>query len=72
MITSGSPDASSSKVCETEPSTLFSSGTKAASTSPLRTASKTAVTVSNGIKCASLAVASCKSAASVKVPRGPK
>jgi hypothetical protein len=72
VMTSGSPVASSSRVALTEPSTEFSNGTIAASASPSRTASRVAGTVGYGSSSARAAAGSERSAASVKVPCGPR
>src|SRR5664280_1246141 len=69
---SGSPVASSSRVAETAPSMEFSSATTAPSTSPARTASSAAATVACGSSSASAATGRVRSAASVKVPAGPR
>jgi hypothetical protein len=68
--TSGSSSARPSSVAETGPSTEFSTGTQAASVSPLRTAVIAARMVSHGIN--SAVACSCRAACSVNVPCGPK
>jgi hypothetical protein len=72
VITSGSPVANSSNVDATEPSTEFSSGTTAASASPLRTASIAAGTVGSGCGTPRDAAGSVRSAASANDPCGPR
>jgi len=72
VITSGSPLVSSSSVDGTEPSTEFSSGTTAASASPLRTASIASGTVGSGISTPVAAAGRVRSAASANVPSGPR
>jgi hypothetical protein len=70
-IVNGSPVASSSSVRATTPSTEFSIGTSANWASPERTALRAAVTFAYGIKTSESQVIFF-SAASVKVPTGPK
>ena len=72
MITSGSPSASPSIVAGTEPSTEFSSGTSAASASPDRTAARAAATLGWGYRAPSEEATALLSAASAKVPSGPR
>ena len=67
-----SPTASSSRVAETEPSTEFSIGTRAWSASPRRTASSAAVTLTCGCRSPFAAAGRVRSAASAKVPSGPR
>ena len=70
-ITNGSPVANSSSVRATTPSTEFSIGTRAKSALPSRTAMRAAVTFEYGIS-ESDADVIFLSAASVKVPTGPR
>ncbi|CAB4958455.1 unannotated protein [freshwater metagenome] len=70
-IVNGSPVASSSRVRATTPSTEFSIGTSANCASPERTALSAAVTFAYGIF-TSVSQVILFSAASVKVPTGPK
>ncbi len=67
-ITSGSPVASASRVAVTPPSTEFSIGTMAASSSPARTAASAASTVGSGVAVAVSTPGTWASAISVKVP----
>jgi hypothetical protein len=70
---SGSPWASAPSVALTPPSTEFSIGTIAASTSPARTASSAASTLATGTSSAwSPPPVACRSACSVNVPSGPR
>jgi hypothetical protein len=68
----GLPVASSSSVTGTAPPTEFSSGTSAASASPLRTASSASGTLRAGVRRPRSAAGMVRSAASVKVPSGPR
>ncbi|GED07387.1 hypothetical protein AUR04nite_29190 [Glutamicibacter uratoxydans] len=72
MICRDCPVAMESKVAETPPSTEFSMGTTAASTSPSRTMDKATFTFAAGMRSASAAPSTCSNAASVKVPEGPR
>ena len=71
-ICSASPLAMASRVVETPPSTEFSMGTIAASAEPERTLSKAALTFAAGMRSEVRASGTCSSAASVKVPAGPR
>ena len=71
-IISGSPTASSSIVAVTAPSTELSIAATAASQSPERTASKAAGTEAYGTGSIDSAPGRLSSAASVKVPAGPR
>ena len=64
--------ASSSKVAVTAPSTEFSMGTMPRSAAPLRTASRVAWMLTHGRACPAAAASKASSAASVKVPSGPR
>jgi hypothetical protein len=66
------PVATASSVAVTPPSTEFSMGTMAASTSPARTAARATGTEDTGRRSASRAPSTLSSAASVKVPAGPR
>ena len=66
------PLASSSRVAVTAPSTEFSMGTMARSAAPLRTASRVAWMLTQGIACPAAALSKASSAASVNVPSGPR
>ena len=70
--TSGSPLASASSVALTPPSTEFSIGTMAASTSPARRAASAASTDPIGTCSAPSAGPHDRSAISVNVPCGPR
>src|SRR4051794_27970065 len=69
---SGSPLASSSSVAGTAPSTEFSSGTRAASAVPERTASMASVTLLIGNRSAPAATGRARSAWCANVPSGPR
>ncbi|MCY1243807.1 hypothetical protein D9M72_568410 [compost metagenome] len=71
-ILSSAPDAMASRVAVTPPSTEFSMGTMAASAEPSRTLSSAVFTLEEGMRTASPAPGTCISAASVKVPSGPR
>ena len=71
-ICSVSPRAISSTVAETPPSTEFSMGTTARSTSPLRSAATALSTEPADTNSASAGSATLRRAASVKVPAGPR
>ena len=72
MIRSSWPVAMASSVAVTPPSTEFSMGTMAASAEPSRTLSSAVLTLDDGMRTASAASGTCISAASVKVPSGPR
>ena len=72
MIRSSCPVAIASRVAVTPPSTEFSIGTMAASAEPSRTLSSAVLTLDDGMRTASAAPGTCISAASVKVPAGPR
>ena len=59
-------------VAGTEPSTEFSSGTSPASASPDRTAASVAATLGRGSRVPSVVAIALLSAASAKVPSGPR
>ncbi len=71
MARSG-PAESSSRVAATAPSTEFSIGTMARSAAPPRTASSVAGMLAHGIAPSSADGSNSASAASVKVPSGPR
>ena len=71
-IRSSWPVAMASRVAVTPPSTEFSIGTMAASAEPSRTMSRAVFTFDDGIRMAPAASGTCISAASVKVPSGPR
>jgi hypothetical protein len=70
--TSARPVASVSRVAVTPPSTEFSIGTTAKSARSARTVSSAETTSICGRYCASSGPATCRSAASVNVPAGPR
>ena len=72
QMTRSGPVASSSRVAVTAPSTEFSMGTMPRSAAPLRTASRVAWMLTHGIACSAAAASKASSAASVKVPSGPR
>ena len=72
QITRSRAVGSSSRVAVTAPSTEFSMGTMARSAAPLRTASRVAWMLTQGIACPAAALSKASSAASVNVPSGPR
>ena len=72
LITRSRPVASSSRVAVTAPSTEFSMGTMPRSADPLRTAASVAWMVTQGIAWPAAPGSKASSAASVKVPSGPR
>src|SRR4051794_2692428 len=72
MRTSAASPASVSRVAFTEPSSEFSIGTTARSTSPLCTAITVSYTVGYGSSSTGPAGAEVRRASSVKVPAGPR
>ena len=64
--------ASASRVAVTAPSTEFSIGTMPCSAAPVRTASRVAWMLTQGIAWPAAPGSNASSAASVKVPSGPR